>query len=473
MKICPNCKYKNTEDAHFCENCGHSLENINLDTQIIPSASKQKKSINQHSKIFIALFSVIAAMLIGGLFFGNYYYNYHRQMNRIADAFEAGDSEKLTKMVISGEEDYQISSKKLDRLVDYYQLSSHEKNFTDFIESLRTNQVELQDFNIKQTGRYFGLFKKYQLELLPVYLKISTDQAGTEIFLDGKKQGTSKGDDYLLTLGPLTPGRYELSGRLEGQENQANLDLVRYKNNDFEKNSNVHLDLHRISFKVTSNIDGAQVYLDDEAVATIDEGFAEINDYVWHQGLTLELRYQLDDEELKTSSRRIDDDEYLAEDYEANDLQSMITLDFSEVQTSNDVQNFLTELYDDLSDYTSEYVTFETPQKNDFGKYFVNARENSDEQDFEKFINEIRDDNGRNRVKAQPEVESVTMTLENQYTVQYLIHYDTVFNDRNLDEIKQVFRYKQATLKYNTEDGQLQIDNLGGIENFETVDEGS
>lgn len=76
-------------------------------------------------------------------------------------------------------------------------------------------------------------------------------------------------------------------------------------------------------------------------------------------------------------------------------------------------------------------------------------------------------------MKAQPEVESVTMTLENQYTVQYLIHYDTYFNDRNLDEIKQVFRYKQATLKYNTEDGQLQIDNLGGIENFETVDEGS
>lgn len=473
MKICPNCGHKNAEDAHFCENCGQPLENKKHDTLIIPTTSKAKKSIKQRSKVLIGLFSVIAAMLIGGLFFGNYYYSYHRQMNRIADAFEAGDSEKLAEMVISGEEDYQISSKKIDKLLAYYQLPSHEKDYAEFVEELRTDQAGLQDFSVQQTGKYFGLFKKYQLVLLPVYLKINTDQEDVEIFLDGEKQGTSKGIDYQLTLGPMTPGRYELSGRLDDQESLANLDLVRYKNGNFEKDSHVRLDLHRISFKVASNIDGAQVYLDDEAVATVEEGFAEIKDYVWHQGLTLQLRYQLEDEELKTSSRRIDGYEFLAEDYDVNGRQSIVTMDFSEVQTSNDVEKFLTGLYDDLSDYTSDQVTFETSQKSDFGEFFVNGRENADEQDFEKFINEIRDDEGRNRVKARPEVESVTMTSENQYTVQYLIHYETYFNDRNLAEIKQVFRYKQATLKYNTEDGQLQIDNLGGVENFETVDEGS
>lgn len=64
------------------------------------------------------------------------------------------------------------------------------------------------------------------------------------------------------------------------------------------------------------------------------------------------------------------------------------------------------------------------------------------------------------------------MIGKDTYTVQYLIYYDTIYLDDTAD-VNQVFRYKKATLHYNEDEDLFQIDNLGGFENFETVDAGN
>lgn len=103
-------------------------------------------------------------------------------------------------------------------------------------------------------------------------------------------------------------------------------------------------------------------------------------------------------------------------------------------------------------------------------KYFVDGLKNPDEQDFEKFINELRTSDKRSGVDAKAEVESVTMTGKDVYTVQYLIDYNTAYSD-DTDGVNEVFRYKKATLRYNEDEDKFQIDNLGGAENFEPVKE--
>ena len=100
--------------------------------------------------------------------------------------------------------------------------------------------------------------------------------------------------------------------------------LIRYQNPDFETDSHVTVSLHKISFKVTSNRDGANVLVNDQAVATIRNGQAEIKDMVWHQGLTI----QLSQDQLKSATYQIAAGKYLAEEYHANRPESEIKLDF-------------------------------------------------------------------------------------------------------------------------------------------------
>lgn len=251
----------------------------------------------------------------------------------------------------------------------------------------------------------------------------------------------------------------------------ATQQLIRYHNPKFETDSHVTINLHKISFKVTSNIDGAKVLLNDKEVGTIQNGQAEIKDVVWHQGLAVQLAYETANDQLKTDTYQLSADEYLADDYDADSYASEISLDFDAIQTKADVQSYLDDLYSELSSYTSTYSDFETTERRDLAEYFVNGLDNTDEKDFEKFINDIKTSDKKLRVDAQAKVETVSLTGKNTYTVQYLIYYDTIYKDDTPD-VNQVFRYKKATLYYNEDEAKFQIDNLGGVENFETVDSG-
>lgn len=478
--FCPNCGAENEVGAAFCSNCGYDLKvkpQINRqpeqpETKNELPAPSQRKPLSKKMKIWLGIAVAIVLFLAGGFFFGNYYYSYESQVERMATAFEDKDSDALTKFVTSDDPSYTVTAAKLEKLLDYYKLGANKKAFASFVSTLRQGGT-LQDFILQQDGRFFGIFTRYQLVLEPVYLKVATSQTGMKLYLDDKEEATSKGSNYSVTWGPLTPGQYKIKGTLDGEEATSTANLVRFNNADFQSDSNLTLDLHKVSFKVTSNIEGAEVFLDDQKVATIQKGEAEVKDQVWHQGMKVHLTYKVGDQTLKSDTEVIRDGSYLAEDYDPDSAYtSVISLDFDNIQDKADLQYFLDDLYRDLSRYTTNYSDFGAEEKSHLAAYFVEGVNNSDEQDFEKFIEEIRNNDDKARVDAKAEVESVTMSGENQYTIAYLIYYDTVFSDYQKDDISQVFRYKKATLVYNEEEDQFQIQDLGGAENFETVDDG-
>ncbi|MBO0454124.1 zinc ribbon domain-containing protein [Candidatus Enterococcus murrayae] len=464
-RFCPNCGESIPSDADFCPNCGHQIKTI-----VRPAASP-KKTLSKKQKIGIGAGVMVVVLFAFGFLFGRYYYSYPQQLSRLERIFKTQDPEKIAEVVVSEDPNYQVSAANLKKFVSYYQESNHKADFADFLTDLKNNPGQLDDFSVQEKGKHLGLFPRYQLVIQPVYLTVTTDQAGMQLSLDGEKLATSKGSNYQTTWGPLTPGSYQVEGKLDSEKSAAKQALVRYHNPEFETDSHVAINLHKISFKVTSNVDGAQVLLNDKEVGTIEEGQAEIKDVVWHQGMEVQLAFKTASDQLKSDTYRIAATEFLADDYKADSYASEIHLDFDNVQSTEDVQIFLDRLYSDLSSYSSKYSDFGASEKSDLAEHFVNGASNADEKDFEKFINEFRTSAKKSRVNAKAKVESVSMTGKDVYTVQYLIYYDTIYTDAT-DDVSQVFRYKKATLSYNKDEATFQIDNLGGAENFETVDSG-
>lgn len=358
MKNCPNCDHENLTDArfceecgqpftieiaeskiqdfHFCSNCGEAIQakavfcsNCGQQLKLSPNSMvKSRKELSRKQKMALCSTLAVIVLLISGLLFGCYYYSYPQQLDRLAQTFKTQDPKNISEVVTSEDPNYRVTAGELKKFISYYQEENHKGEFADFLYDLKNNPGQLADFSLHQRGRYFGVFPRYQLVIPPVYLTVTADQADIQLALDDKKLATSKSGNYQITWGPLTPGSYRVAGKSDDVQSVSSQRLIRYQNPDFETDSHVTVSLHKISFKVTSNRDGANVLVNDQAVATIRNGQAEIKDMVWHQGLTIQLSVKDNQDQLKSATYQIAAGKYLAEEYHANRPESEIKLDF-------------------------------------------------------------------------------------------------------------------------------------------------
>ena len=232
------------------------------------------------------------------------------------------------------------------------------------------------------------------------------------------------------------------------------------------------LDLHKVSFIVKSNVEDAEVLVDNKKIATIKDGSAEVKDIVWHQGLAVQVKKKFDKQVVESEVRKIESEEFLASQFEKESYGSEVMLEIKGIKSKDDVQSFLYGLYGDVSTYTSEYSDLDGMAKSDLAKYFQNGEDNADYQDFLKFITDVRSSSEKSSVQGEPKVEKMTMIGKDRYQVQYLIKYRTVYKSYKMDDVVQVFRYTKATMVYNQEEERFEIVDLGGKENFEVVDNG-
>lgn len=355
--FCPNCGEVLPADAEFCPNCGQPLK------AAVRPAVPPKKSLSKNQKIGIGAGLAIGVLLVGGLLFGRYYYSYPQQLSRLEQTFKTQDPEKMAEVVISEDPNYEVSAANLKKFISYYQADGHKKDYADFLRDLKHNPSQLVDFSIHEKGKYLGLFPRYRLVIQPVYVTVTTDQSDMQLTLDDKKLVTSKGSNYETTWGPMTPGSYQVAGKLDNEESSFTQDLVRYHNPDFETNSHITINLHKISFKVMSNIDGAKVLLNNKEVGTIKNEEAEIKDVIWHQGMKVQLTYKTAADQLTSDTYQIAATQFMADEYESDSYDSVIHLNFMNVQSQADVQSFLDSLYRSLSSYTSKFSDFGTREE--------------------------------------------------------------------------------------------------------------
>jgi uncharacterized membrane protein YvbJ len=358
MKNCPNCDHENLDDArfceecgqpftidiaennyqdlHFCSNCGEAIQakevfcsNCGQQLKLTDSpTARVKKELSRRQKLGLLSLLAVVLLLISGFLFGRYYYSYPQQLNRLAQTFKTQDPKKISEVVISEDPNYKVSAPELKKFISYYQEDNHKADFAEFLLDLKNDPGQLADFSLHQRGRYFGIFPRYQLVIQPVYLTVTADQAKIQLSLDDKKLATSKSSNFQTTWGPLTPGSYQVAGKSGDVQSASTQRLIRYRNPDFETDSHVTVSLHKISFKVASNREDAKVLLNDQAVATIKNGQAEIKDVVWHQGMTVQLSFKDNKDDLKSETYQIAAGKYLATEYDANRPASEIQLDF-------------------------------------------------------------------------------------------------------------------------------------------------
>lgn len=494
MNFCWNCGHKNDGDSVFCEECGSDLrEGLEGSTEQpvnqpevpvisnaplnqieqIPSSYQQpvqpKQPMSKKKKVGLIIVGAGVASIVGLYSYGNYYFSYDQQVSRMIETIKTKDPAKWSEIMVSNDPSYKITSDNLKKMTDYYKDDQQKEKFSNLVSNMSTNK-NVSDLKVKPDGKAFALFDKYALEVEPVYLTIEAQQPGVTVEIDGKKQGEVKNKE--LKVGPLTPGKYAIKGTLKNVSTDSKADLVQFENTDFETNSHIKLDLHKVSFAVTSNVEDAEVMVDNKKVANIKNGSAEVKDVIWHQGLSVQVKKKFDKQEVESEVRKIDAQEFLASEYEKGDYGSNLTLEIGGIKSKDDVESFLNGLYSDVSSFTSEYTDMNAMEKADLAKYFAGGEDNADYQDFLKFIGDVRSSSEKSSVRGTPKVEKMAMTGKDTYQVQYLIEYRTVYKSYKMDDVVQVFRYTKGTMTYNKAEERFEIVDLGGTENFEVVDNG-
>lgn len=175
---------------------------------------------------------------------------------------------------------------------------------------------------------------------------------------------------------------------------------------------------------------------------------------------------------IETKQHTIDGLSFDASEYDPESYASIIELDFSGIKGKSEVEAFLSHFYGDVSSYTGSYSTYDETTKQTFSTYFTDTKSNVEYQDFDTFIQSVRDSKSKSSVSGTPTVESVKMNGKDCYDVQYLIKYKTHYKEYKQNDVTQIFRYQKATLRYNDTEKQFNIQSLGGKENFEIVDNG-
>lgn len=161
-------------------------------------------------KILVAVSSiVILVLLISGGF-------YITSKEKFINNFEILISEKniteLQKNIISSEKNLTVKKADIHSFLNYFENDKDKKNrFLETLnEQLDASSESYQNhsfFKIVSNKRQFLIFPKYQLELQPQYLTISTD--ADKIILRDSEKKLINYDTRSKKYGPIFPGKHE------------------------------------------------------------------------------------------------------------------------------------------------------------------------------------------------------------------------------------------------------------------------
>ncbi len=113
--FCPNCGYKNEDNAKFCEQCSTSLQKHVSDAEVIPKEISNNSAKKHHHKKLVLIPLVIIILL--GLGAGGYFFVVHQQEVKAEEAYAAQISTA----------DQDVKSKDYDTAIALYQSAIKKK----------------------------------------------------------------------------------------------------------------------------------------------------------------------------------------------------------------------------------------------------------------------------------------------------------------------------------------------------------
>jgi len=299
-----------------------------------------------------------------------------------------------------------------------------------------------------------------------VKFDIDSDISSGELLFNGQSVGTIE-DGELDEVGFI----WNEDGNLQIKQELGDLELLSspmdfngdgYLEKDYEQNQST---FQPESFHIIpeTNATSGDFYINDKKVESIDnkKDSYGIDIVPTQRPYKVQLKQNFADDEVNSEAETVDPTDYI-------DNSAYVSLDVEEEIDEFEIENRLDDLYFDVSDYTDEDFEFGEAEAKSLAGYFSGGTDNEEFIDFkDNFIGPIRKSDEKDYVMCYlQEVEDVKRTGENSYDVQYVVNYDTYYDD-DPDSLNQYFRYKKANLE--VEDGNIRIKDLGGADNFEEV----
>lgn len=254
----------------------------------------------------------------------------------------------------------------------------------------------------------------------------------------------------------------------------------------FQINNNKH---YKMNLIITSNINDADVYLNNEKIGTLKDGTLEIDGIRWSENMSVYVEKKMPNGITDASEH------YIIKDGEFRDSPGEIVLNLQEPLNKDDIQKFLNSMYHEI--YSSENKVYDAVK---LMSYFDGKDSNPEFKNFTSLIDTFVNDADLRMISMTPTVETIERVDKNKYEVSFIIAYrfsfdmkekkkegSNTYTETNTYNKEQVFRYKKASfiIDYNEEpthngnyeddnieyiyDNRIKIGDLGGEKGFEKI----
>lgn len=253
MEFCKHCGKEIKEGIKFCNHCGKNIHDSQTDKDPVEadenSLSDPKDEVSSESEVSAAIadqpsdkkdrekkqtskksptdpkkvkkkniliFSGLGfiALIIISFVILNKMNSPSHLIKEFEQAIDAEDSEKLSSILTTEEEGLDINKDTMTAFINLY--ASNKSDLRNMI-----NQLEIQadghgggysvyPVELVKDGKKLLFVDNYKLNLLPVYINVSTTYEGTDIFVNEEKLATADEEYFRDELGPLTPGIHEV-----------------------------------------------------------------------------------------------------------------------------------------------------------------------------------------------------------------------------------------------------------------------
>ena len=242
MKFCKECGQPLKDGTTFCKACGTPISSeiqtpIEGEKATAPIANQRtapKKPISKKTKYSLAASGIVLVVLFGGYKVGESLTSKERLIEKFESALLEKDANAVAKLLSSNDKKVAFDEKSVKGFMDYFKENPDEINdlmenlkaqseFVEQSEKLKGNEMaELAEdlfldeglVNLEKDGKML-FYDKYELNIDPIYVDLSTNYKDTNLYIDGEKVGTATEPDLKKTYGPFVPGIHKIKADLK------------------------------------------------------------------------------------------------------------------------------------------------------------------------------------------------------------------------------------------------------------------
>lgn len=456
--FCPNCGHPVSPNDTFCQNCGYNLMagNQGPAQSATPSRRQQqqqqqpatpqpprrprqpwtKKQKLQWGGIGLA---VLIVLLLG--VWGGHHYSRTATLDRAVKSIKTG--KKMTPNFSSRSSALKLTNAKLLPLNHYYR--KHSKALSTLKDQLLTRGSSHDGtLTYRQTGRHFLFFPKYQIQVTPIYPRVTTNHANTKISLDHKTVATADSSTFSRQLGPLVPGEYHL----ESSGKVGKHHLINSSDYHITKSRTYDLGLTTITATVHT-VAGSAIYMNGQKLGIADSnGYYELKNQPWSPNMTLYAEYTSNAGTARSASLKV---------AKGDDGNADLSLDYSNLISEDTADDIISNLFMMVDDMTTGTDPDDEADDDDnaYEDYFDHGSSNTNYQQFVRMAHGYNDDDDIDYTEmADTDIKGIAPGPKGRSLVTYTVKYkfwNTANDDDDEEAHVQVYQYV-ASLRDTSDD---------------------